>query len=47
MLPPPPIPATGFLAMTVTLKIHDDAGNVSAVAANDQIRLLPQGSCGY
>jgi hypothetical protein len=47
MLPPPPLPATGFLAMTVTLKIHDDAGNVSAVAANNQIRLLPQGSCGY
>jgi len=47
MLPPPPIPATGSLTMTVTLKIHDDAGNVSAVTTNSGVRLLPQGSCGY
>lgn len=47
MLPAPPLPPTGFLPMTVTLKIHDDAGNVSAVATNASIRLLPQGSCGY
>jgi hypothetical protein len=33
--------------MTVTLKIHDDAGNVSAVATDNGVRLLPQGSCGY
>jgi hypothetical protein len=47
MLPPPPLPATGALTMTVTLKIHDDAGNVSDVATNNGVRLLPQGSCGY
>jgi len=33
--------------MTVTLKIHDDAGNVSAVVTDNGVRLLPQGSCGY
>jgi hypothetical protein len=32
--------------MTVTLKIHDDAGNVAQVT-DSGIRLLPQGSCGY
>ncbi len=47
MLPPPPLPATGMLTMTVTLKIHDDQGNVSAVATDAGVRLLPQGSCGY
>jgi hypothetical protein len=47
MLPPPPLPAMGALTMTVTLKIHDDAGNVSPVATNTGVRLLPQGSCGY
>jgi hypothetical protein len=48
MLPPPPLPANGSsLTMTVTLKIHDDAGNVSAVATDNGVRLLPQGSCGY
>jgi hypothetical protein len=47
MLPPAPLPATGFVTMTVTLKIHDDAGDVSAAASNGSVRLLPQGSCGY
>jgi hypothetical protein len=47
LLPPPPLPSTGSLQMTVTLKIHDDAGNVSAVATNTGVRLLPQGACGY
>src|SRR5262249_52332948 len=47
MLPPPPLPAMGSLTMTVTLKVHDDAGNVSAVATNNGVRLLPQKSCGY
>jgi hypothetical protein len=47
MLPPPPLPPMGALTMTVTLKIHDDAGNVSPVATNTGVRLLPQGSCGY
>jgi hypothetical protein len=48
MLPPPPLPPNGSsLTMTVTLKIHDDAGNVSAAATDNGVRLLPQGSCGY
>jgi hypothetical protein len=47
MLPPAPLPATGFVTMTVTLKIRDDGGNVSEAASNTAIRLLPQGSCGY
>ena len=48
MLPPPPLPADGTpLTMTVTLKIHDNAGNVSAVVADSGVRVLPQGSCGY
>jgi len=33
--------------MTVTLKVRDDAGNVSAVATDSGVRLLPQGSCGF
>jgi len=33
--------------MTVTLKIHDDLGNVSAVATNDGVRLFPRGTCGF
>ena len=47
VLPPPPLPPSGALTMTVTLRIHDDAGNVSAVATNSGVRLLPQGSCGF
>jgi len=48
MLPPPPLPADGTpLTMTVTLKIHDEAGNVSAVVTDTGVRVLPQGSCGY
>lgn len=47
MLPPPPLPAAGSLTMIVTLQIHDDAGNVSAVKTDNGVRLLPQGSCGY
>ena len=48
MLPPPPLPADGTpLTMTVTLKIHDEAGNVSAVVTDAGVRVLPQGSCGY
>jgi len=48
MLPPPPLPADGTsLTMTVTLKVRDDAGNVSAVATDTGVRVLPQRSCGY
>ena len=41
-----PSGVTSF-TMTVTLKVHDNQGNVSAVAVNDDVRLLPQGSCGF
>jgi hypothetical protein len=48
MLPPPPLPANGStLMMTVTLRVRDDAGNISAVASDTGVRVLPQGLCGY
>jgi len=49
-LPPPPLPAGGptWLPLTVTLKIRDDQGNVSAEASNNGgARIFPQGVCGY
>ena len=48
-LPAPPLPAGGFqwLPLTVTLVVHDDQGNVSAVATNAGARVFPQGVCGY
>jgi hypothetical protein len=36
-----------WFGMTVTLKIHDDLGNVSAEVINTGARLLPQGACGF
>jgi hypothetical protein len=33
--------------MTVTLKVHDSLGNVSAVATDKVVRLFPQGVCGF
>jgi hypothetical protein len=48
LLPPAPLPAgSSSLNMTVTLKVHDDAGNVSAVVTDAGVRLFPQGACGY
>ena len=48
LLPSPPLPAgVPWFTMIVTLKIHDDLGNVSAAAVNNGVRLLPQGSCGF
>lgn len=49
-LPAPPLPAGGpqWLALVVTLKVHDDLGNVSAEATNSGgARVFPQGACGY
>jgi hypothetical protein len=48
-LPAPPLPAgaPSWLPLTVTLKVRDDQGNVSAVAINDGARVFPQGVCGY
>lgn len=49
-LPPPPLPAGSplWLALTVTLSVRDDQGNVSAVLSNNGgARVFPQGVCGY
>jgi hypothetical protein len=46
-VPPPPLPSgPQWFTMIVTLKIHDDQGNV-AEATNPGVRLLPQGVCGF
>jgi hypothetical protein len=48
LLPPPPLPSGNqWFMMTVTLKIRDDLGNVSAEAVDSGVRLLPQGVCGF
>jgi hypothetical protein len=49
LIPPGPLPAGGnpWLTMTVTLKVHDNLGNVSALVTDAGVRLLPQGACGY
>jgi hypothetical protein len=48
-LPPPPLPpgSQQWLPLIVTLKVHDDQGNVSADAVDNGARLFPQGVCGY
>jgi hypothetical protein len=45
--PLPPAPANQWFAMTVTLRVHDSLGNVSAVATDRNVRLFPQGVCGF
>jgi hypothetical protein len=48
MMPAAPLPAgTSWLALSVTLVVRDDRGNVSDPAMNRDVRLFPQGSCGY
>ncbi len=48
MLPAPPFPAgSTFFLLVVKLKIHDNAGNVSTEAVNDNVRLFPRGLCGF
>ena len=48
IVPLPPLPAgQSWFTMTVTLRVHDDAGNVSDVTTHTGTRLLPQGSCGF
>jgi hypothetical protein len=48
LLPLPPLPAGSlWFTMIVTLKVHDDLGNVSAEVTNGGVRLLPQGACGF
>ena len=47
LLPAPPLPAgEPWFTLIVTLKIHDDRGNVGE-ATNPGVRLLPQGACGF
>jgi hypothetical protein len=48
LIPPPPLPADKqWFTMTVTLKVHDDLGNVSAIATVSDVRLIPKGACGF
>jgi len=48
IVPPPPFPSgVTWFAMTVTLKVHDNQGNVSAVSTDNGVRLFPQGTCGF
>jgi hypothetical protein len=48
LLPAPPLPAgTTSFPLTVTLKIRDSLGNVSALATDTGARVLPQGACGF
>ena len=45
--PFPPAPANQYFSMVVTLVVHDNLGNVSPPATDRQIRLFPQGVCGF
>jgi hypothetical protein len=48
LLPLPPLPpGDPWFTMIVTLKIHDDLGNVSEEAVHTGVRLLPLGMCGF
>jgi hypothetical protein len=50
LIPPPPLPAAPadqWFTMTVTLKVHDSLGNVSAVATDRIVRLFPDHNCGF
>jgi hypothetical protein len=48
LIPAAPLPAgTGWLTMTVKLKVRDELRNVSSEGIHADVRLLPQGSCGY
>jgi hypothetical protein len=48
LVPPPPMPAgRSWFTMVVKLKIHDNLGNVSAEAVNNDVRLIPVGVCGF
>ena len=48
-LPAPPLPAGSnqWLLLIVSLKVHDDLGNISAELTNSSARVFPQGVCGY
>jgi len=44
---PAPTPGTTQLNMTVTLNVRDSLGRISATASNANVRVLPQGVCGF
>lgn len=45
--PLPPAPADQWFSMVVTLVVHDNLGNVSAPVSDREVRLFPQGVCGF
>jgi hypothetical protein len=48
LFPPAPLPAgTTSFNMTVSLKVRDNVNVESAVATNNNVRVLPQGVCGF
>ena len=48
LIPPPPMPSGNqWFTMTVTLRIHDVLGNVSADSVHKDVRLFPVGACGF
>jgi hypothetical protein len=48
IVPAAPLPpGVSWFTLVVTLRIHDDLGNVSTEAVDRGARLLPQGSCGF
>jgi len=48
LIPPPPMPSDiQWFTMTVTLRIHDALGNVSADAVHKDVRLFPASTCGF
>jgi hypothetical protein len=48
LIPPPPLPAgTQWFRMAVTLTVRDNLGNVSEKAFDNDVRLIPTGSCGF
>lgn len=48
LLPPAPLPpGNQWFTLTITLRVRDDLGNVSALAVNNDARVIPQGACGF
>jgi hypothetical protein len=48
LLPSPALPHDhDWFPLTVTLVVHDNLGNVSAVASNRNARVFPAGTCGF
>jgi hypothetical protein len=48
LIPPPPLPdGMQWFRMAVSLTVRDNLGNVSGKAFNNDVRLIPKGSCGF